>query len=132
MDAIRFENVTKHYGPVKALDGISFEVGRGEMFGVIGPDGAGKTTGIRLACGLLGPDGGRVSVLGRDPVKEHREVTAAVGYLSQRFSLYGDLTIDENVAFFAEIHGLRQYQHARDRLLAMTHLTPFRARRADR
>jgi ABC-2 type transport system ATP-binding protein len=132
MDAIRFENVTKHYGPVKALDGISFEVGRGEMFGVIGPDGAGKTTAIRLACGLLGPDGGRVSVLGRDPVKEHREVTAAVGYLSQRFSLYGDLTIDENVAFFAEIHGVRQYQHARDRLLAMTQLTPFRARRADR
>jgi ABC-2 type transport system ATP-binding protein len=102
------------------------------MFGVIGPDGAGKTTAIRLACGLLRPESGRVTVLGRDPVREHREVTRSVGYLSQRFSLYGDLTIDENIAFFAEIHGVRRYGPARDRLLAMTQLTNFRGRRADR
>ena len=132
MDALLFDAVVKRYGAVTALDAVSLAVGRGEMFGVIGPDGAGKTTAIRLACGLLAPDRGRILVQGRDPVREHRAVTRAVGYLSQRFSLYGDLTIDENIAFFAEIHGVRRYQAARDRLLAMTQLTTFRSRRADR
>jgi ABC-2 type transport system ATP-binding protein len=130
--AIALANVTRRYGSVTALNGLAFEVARGEMFGLIGPDGAGKTTTIRLACGLLAPDGGTVRVLGRDPVVEHRAITGDIGYLSQRFSLYGDLTIDENIAFFAEIHGVRRYQPARDRLLDMTQLTPFRARRADR
>ena len=130
--AIAFERVTKRYGTVVALDDVSFAVEPGELFGSIGPDGGGKTTAIRLACGLLGADGGSVSVLGRDPVREHRLVTAALGYLSQRFSLYGDLTIDENIAFFAEIHGVRRYSAARDRLLEMTQLAPFRKRRADR
>jgi ABC-2 type transport system ATP-binding protein len=132
MDAIRFETVSKNYAATAALTEVSFAVARGEMFGLIGPDGAGKTTAIRLACGLLRPDRGRVTVLDRDPVREHRQVTGAVGYLSQRFSLYGDLSIDENIAFFAEIHGLRGYRPARDRLLAMTQLTAFRQRRADR
>ena len=71
-------------------------------------------------------------MLGLDPVREHRRLTRSVGYLSQRFSLYGDLSVDENIAFFAEIHGVKRYQPARDRLLDMTQLTPFRARRADR
>ena len=132
MAAIRFEGVTKKYGATTALDRISFAVEAGEMFGVIGPDGAGKTTAIRSACGLIGLDGGRIEVLGKDPTREHRAITAALGYLSQRFSLYGDLTIDENIAFFAEIHGVARYHPARDRLLEMTQLTPFRARRADR
>lgn len=132
MTAITFENVTKKYGAVTALDAVSLDVARGEMFGLIGPDGAGKTTAIRVACGLLAVDRGRVAVLGRDPLKEHRAVTRAVGYLSQRFSLYGDLTIDENIAFFAEIHGVARFHSARDRLLEMTQLTAFRARRADR
>ena len=132
MDALLFDRVTKRYGTVTALDGASFAVRRGEMFGLIGPDGAGKTTTIRIACGLLRADRGRVALLGRDPVAEHRAITSAVGYLSQRFSLYGDLTIDENIAFFAEIHGVGRYKAARDRLLDMTQLTPFRARRADR
>jgi ABC-2 type transport system ATP-binding protein len=130
--AITFTAVTKTYGATRALDGVTFDVGRGEMFGVIGPDGAGKTTAIRLACGLIRPDGGTLQVLGRDPVREHRAITAGIGYLSQRFSLYGDLTIDENIAFFAEIHGMRRYRAERDRLLDMTQLTPFRGRRADR
>jgi drug efflux transport system ATP-binding protein len=131
-DAIRFDKVSKRYGAVKALDAVSIDIARGEMFGVIGPDGAGKTTAIRVACGLLRSDQGRVSVLGHDPVREHRAVTHAIGYLSQRFSLYGDLTIDENIAFFAEIHGVNKFRDARNRLLEMTQLTPFRARRADR
>jgi ABC-2 type transport system ATP-binding protein len=130
--AIRFDKVSKRYGAVTALDAVSLTVSRGEMFGVIGPDGAGKTTAIRIACGLLRTDGGSVTVLGHDPVRDHHAVTNTVGYLSQRFSLYGDLTIDENIAFFAEIHGVRRYQAARDRLLAMTQLQPFRGRRADR
>jgi ABC-2 type transport system ATP-binding protein len=131
-DAIRFEGVTKCFGALRAVDRLTFGVRSGEMFGLIGPDGAGKTTAIRLACGLLAPDAGAVSVLGHSPTMAHRAVTADVGYLSQRFSLYGDLTIDENIAFFAEIHGVRGYRPARDRLLAMTQLAPFRHRRADR
>lgn len=132
MSAISVANLRKRYGPVEALAGVSFDVGAGEMFGLIGPDGAGKTTTIRLLCGLLRPDAGEVRLLGHDPVRQHRDVTASVGYLSQRFSLYGDLSIDENIAFFAEIHGMRGYQARRDQLLEMTQLTPFRARLADR
>jgi ABC-2 type transport system ATP-binding protein len=131
-DAVEFHGVSKRYGAVRALADVSFQIARGEMFGIIGPDGAGKTTAIRLACGLLRPDGGRISVLGRDPVADHRALSAGIGYLSQRFSLYGDLTIDENIAFFAELHGVFRYGAARERLLAMTQLAPFRARRADR
>src|SRR5215831_18241424 len=130
--AVRFQAVTKRYGRVTAVDALSFDVASGEMFGLIGPDGAGKTTTIRLIGGLLKSDAGGIRVFGRDPVAEHRAITSDVGYLSQRFSLYGDLTIDENIAFFAEIHGVRRYGPARDRLLEMTQLTPFRARRADR
>ena len=130
--AVEFTGVSKSYDKVRALEEVSFAIARGEMFGIIGPDGAGKTTAIRIACGLLRPSAGAVRVLGHDPVREHRQVTGSVGYLSQRFSLYGDLTIDENIAFFAELHAVRGYQPARDRLLAMTQLTPFRDRRADR
>lgn len=132
MPVIEFADVTRSYAGVTALAGVSFAVERGEMFGVIGPDGAGKTTAIRIACGLLRSDGGSVRVLGFDPVSEHQRITGALGYLSQRFSLYGDLTIDENIAFFAEIHGVRGYRARRDHLLEMTHLTAFRGRRADR
>ncbi len=130
--AVEFTSITKSYGAVPALSDVSFAVQRGEMFGIIGPDGAGKTTAIRIACGLLRPSSGSVRVLDRDPVADHRRITGAVGYLSQRFSLYGDLTIDENIAFFAELHGVRRYDDTRNRLLDMTQLTPFRARRADR
>ncbi len=131
-NAIVLDRVTKRYEAVTALHDLTLDVRRGEMFGLIGPDGAGKTTTIRLMGGLLRPDAGRIDVLGHDPIADHRSITGAVGYLSQRFSLYGDLTIDENIAFFAEIHGVRGYRGARDRLLEMTQLTPFRDRRADR
>jgi ABC-2 type transport system ATP-binding protein len=131
MNAIEFQNVVKRYGPTEALRGVSFNVARGEMFGLIGPDGAGKTTAIRSICGLLHVDAGSIRVLGHDPVKQHRQITGTVGYLSQRFSLYGDLSIDENIAFFAEIHGVGDYHARRDRLLEMTQLTPFRSRLAD-
>jgi ABC-2 type transport system ATP-binding protein len=132
MAVISFDRVSKRYGQTHAVRELSLSIERGEMFGLIGPDGAGKTTTIRLMCGLLPPDGGAIRVLDLDPVRDHRRMTASVGYLSQRFSLYGDLSIDENVAFFAEIHGVRDYRARRDRLLEMTQLTPFRTRLADR
>jgi ABC-2 type transport system ATP-binding protein len=130
--AVVLDRVTKRFGPIAAVNDVSLEILKGEMFGLIGPDGAGKTTTIRLACGLLRADGGRITVLGADPVRQHRAVTRSAGYFSQRFSLYGDLTIDENIAFFAEIHGLTDFEGRRDRLLEMTQLTPFRHRLADR
>jgi ABC-2 type transport system ATP-binding protein len=131
MNAIEFTNVVKRYDKVEALRDVSFTVGRGEMFGLIGPDGAGKTTAIRAMCGLLHITGGTIRVLGKDPVADHRGVTASIGYLSQRFSLYGDLSIDENIAFFAQIHGVHDYHERRNRLLEMTQLTRFRERLAD-
>jgi ABC-2 type transport system ATP-binding protein len=130
--AIQFNGVTKRYGSTEALRGLSLNVERGEMFGLIGADGAGKTTAIRLMCGLLHANGGDIRVLDHDPVRHHRRITEKVGYLSQRFSLYGDLSIDENIAFFAEIHGVGNYHARRDQLLEITQLTPFRKRLADR
>ena len=132
MDALTFSHVRKRYGAVEAVRDLSFTVARGEMFGLIGPDGAGKTTTIRMLCGLLHADAGEVRVLGRDPVRDHRAITADIGYLSQRFSLYGDLSIDENIAFFGDIHGVADYRQRRDRLLEMTQLAPFRTRLAER
>ena len=135
MPAVELSAVTKRYDKVVAVRDLSMSIEAGEMFGLIGPDGAGKTTSIRMMCGLLKPDGGRVRVLGRDPVKEHLQVTQTIGYLSQRFSLYGDLSIDENISFFAEIHGLsirdRAIRDRRERLLELTQLARFRDRLAD-
>ena len=128
---VTFDRVAKRYGTTTALRQLSLSIEPGEMFGLIGPDGAGKTTTIRLMCGLIHADAGKVRVLGLDPVRQHRGLTASVGYLSQRFSLYGDLSIDENIAFFAEIHGVRDFRARRDRLLDITQLTPFRTRLAD-
>jgi len=129
--ALSMTNVTRRFGATVAVRDLTFEVRRGEMFGLIGPDGAGKTTTIRLLCGLLAADSGAVRVLARDPVREHVAVTRSVGYFSQRFSLYGDLSVDENLAFFSEIHGLKHYGAQRTRLLDMMQLTPFRRRLAD-
>jgi ABC-2 type transport system ATP-binding protein len=128
---VTFDRVTKRFGPTTAVRELSLSIEPGEMFGLIGPDGAGKTTTIRLICGLIRADAGAVRVLNLDPARQHRGLTASVGYLSQRFSLYGDLSIDENIAFFAEIHGVRDYRARRDRLLEITQLTPFRARLAE-
>ena len=128
--AIALDRVTKRFGRTEAVRELSFAVDRGEMFGLIGPDGAGKTTTIRMMCGLLPAEAGEIRVLGLDPVRDHRRLTDSVGYLSQRFSLYADLSVDENIAFFAEIHGVRDHAARRDRLLAITQLAPFRARLA--
>ena len=133
--ALVLDRVTKKYGDVAAVRDLDLSIERGEIFGLIGPDGAGKTTTIRLMCGLLKTDAGTVRVLGRDPVRDHAHVTQSLGYLSQRFSLYGDLSVDENIAFFAEIHGLHMNDRAikarRTRLLELTQLAPFRGRLVD-
>ncbi|HNV01982.1 MAG TPA: ABC transporter ATP-binding protein [Vicinamibacterales bacterium] len=130
--ALELERVTKRFGPTEAVRDVSYAVEPGEMFGLIGPDGAGKTTTIRLLCGLLRASSGSIRVLGQDPVRAHGAITRKVGYFSQKFSLYGDLSIDENIAFFAEIHGVADYRERRNRLLDMMQLTPFRGRLAER
>ena len=129
---VRFDRMTRRYGAVVAAEQVSFEVRRGEMFGLIGPDGAGKTTSLRVALGLLAPSEGTVRTCGLEPLADKAALSERIGYLSQRFSLYGDLTVDENVAFFAEIHGVRGWRPRRDELLEMLRMAPFRTRLADR
>ncbi|TFG82784.1 MAG: ABC transporter ATP-binding protein [Spirochaetales bacterium] len=126
--ALEISGLGKHFGATEALRDIGFELAIGSSLALVGPDGAGKTTMIRLIAGLLAPTSGQVRVFGSAP--RSREAKARMGYLSQRFSLYSDLSIDENIAFFAEIHGLAEYAKRRDRLLEMTRLMPFRDRTA--
>jgi ABC-2 type transport system ATP-binding protein len=129
---LSMRGVVHRYGELTAVSGLDLDVARGEMFGIIGPDGAGKTTTLRIALGLLRPNEGTVRTCGLDPCRQHRELTHRIGYLSQRFSLYGDLTVDENVAFFARVHGVSGWKERRDELLEMVRMTPFRRRLADR
>ena len=105
MNAIEVNNVSKSYGTVKALDQVSFTVGKGEIFGLIGPDGAGKTSLYRILCTLLLPDAGTATVDGFDVVKQMKEIRRRVGYMPGRFSLYQDLTVEENLHFFADLFG---------------------------
>jgi ABC-2 type transport system ATP-binding protein len=129
---VRLQGMTRCYGDLVASENVSFDVNGGEMFGLIGPDGAGKTTTLRVVLGLLAPTRGVVRTCGLDPVRASELLSRRVGYLSQRFSLYGDLSVDENVAFFAEVHGVQDWRARRDELLDMLRMTPFRARLADR
>lgn len=105
MNAIDVKNISKSYERVQALSDVSFTVGKGEVFGLIGPDGAGKTSLFRILCSLLLPDVGTVAVDGYDVVKQMREVRSRVGYMPGKFSLYQDLTIEENLNFFATLFG---------------------------
>ncbi len=129
---ITIENLHKSYGNVKAVNGITLSLHKGEMFGLVGPDGAGKTTTIRTLCGLLKPDSGNISLMGFDIIKNKRDVQNNIGYLSQKFSLYEDLSIDENIEFFAEIHNVKNYKERRNELLEFTRLIEFRDRQAGR
>ncbi len=105
MSAISIQHIFKSYGLVKAVEDISFEVSKGEIFGLIGPDGAGKTTLFRLLTTLLLPDSGLATVAGMDCVKEYKQIRKIVGYMPGRFSLYQDLTVEENLQFFAAVFG---------------------------
>ena len=100
------------------------------MFGIIGPDGAGKTTTIKILCGLINAKSGKVSLMEKDIKKERSLIQSNIGYLSQKFSLYSDLTVDENIEFFASIHDIKDFQERRDELLSFTNLNQFRDRLA--
>ncbi|NLB97654.1 MAG: ABC transporter ATP-binding protein [Armatimonadetes bacterium] len=130
--AILAEGVRKRFGDVVAVDGVSLAIPRGEIFGLVGPDGAGKTTMMRLLAALFPPDEGILRVAGHDIVRDPESVRPRLGYLSQRFSMYGELTVAENIAFFAEMFGVpRAARREREaELLQMTRLAPFRDRRA--
>ena len=132
MHIIEIENLKKNFGEITAVDGISLNVLKGEMFGLVGPDGAGKTTTIKILCGLLNPNDGNVKLLGKDLSRNVAEIQKKIGYLSQKFSLYGDLTVDENIEFIAEIHNVSRFEQRRDELLEFTRLKPFRNRLADK
>jgi ABC-2 type transport system ATP-binding protein len=110
--------------------GLDLDVRRGEMFGLVGPDGAGKSTAIRVLCGLLQPTAGEGRILGFDLRREPEAIKRRIGYLSQDFTLYGDLTTAENIAFFADMHGVRHWRERRDALLRLTGLAPFSRRLA--
>ncbi|MFN7955955.1 MAG: ABC transporter ATP-binding protein [bacterium] len=129
---VEVRDLVRRFGTVTAVDGASFTVAKGEMFGLIGPDGAGKSTTLRTILGLLVPDAGEVRACGLHPIREARALAGRVGYLAQRFSLYGDLTVDENVAFFAEVHDVRRWKPRRDELLELLKMARFRTRLADR
>lgn len=127
---VSVESVSKSFKKVDALRSVSFEVPTGELFGLIGPDGAGKTTMFRILTTLLYPDQGKASVLGLDTVKDYREIRNRVGYMPGKFSLYQDLTVEENLTFFATIFGTtirRNYSLIRDIYVL---LEPFRERKA--
>jgi len=129
---ISVSELHKNYGDVKAVHGVDFYVQPGEMFGLVGPDGAGKTTTIRILCGLLSFQRGNVALFNKDIKSNKKDIQNSIGYLSQKFSLYGDLTVDENIEFFADIHGVTNFQTRRDELLSFTRLLPFRKRPADK
>jgi len=129
---IETSGLTRSFGDLRAVESLSLTIGKGEMFGIVGPDGAGKTTTIRMLCGILAPSAGSANVLGFDVVRQADRIKREIGYLSQRFSLYGDLTVDENIEFFAEINGVRDFEKMRNELLDFTRLTPFRERMAEK
>ncbi|MBI1803202.1 MAG: ABC transporter ATP-binding protein [Ignavibacteriae bacterium] len=124
--------LAKFFGDIHAVSGITLSIHQGEMFGLVGPDGAGKTTTIRMLCGILTPSSGSATVLGIDLLDDPDRVKKEIGYLSQKFSLYGDLTIDENIEFFAEINKVYDFKKPREELLEFTRLAPFRTRLAEK
>lgn len=129
---IQLINVSKKFRDTEALVDVSFEVFKGELFGLVGPDGAGKTTLMKILCGVENKDTGKILIFGLDADNDRSKINRRVGYLSQRYSLYGDLTIDENIEFFARIHGVKNFQTRRDKLLELTRLSPFRKRLVDK
>lgn len=110
-DAIILDNVSKRYGDISALESVDLQVSRGELFGLIGPDGSGKSTIYRMLATLLAPDSGRVAVLGRDTVTDYRRLRRHIGYMPEHFSLYQDLTVKENLEFFATLLGVSVSQN---------------------
>lgn len=128
---IQVKNISKSFKNVIALRDITFEVDKGELFGLVGPDGAGKTTLMKILCGVEKKEEGVIQIFGLDTEVHRDQINKRIGYLSQKFSLYGDLTIDENIEFYARIHGVKNFQKRREELLEFTRLTKFRKRLVD-
>lgn len=133
MSAIRTEALTRSFDGVTAVDHLTLAVEEGEIFGLVGPDGAGKTTTMRLLTAILEPTSGEAWVAGRHIVREAEPIKDVIGYMSQRFGLYTDLTVMENIHFYADIYGIARRGRAEkiDRLLAFSNLAPFKKRLAN-
>jgi ABC-2 type transport system ATP-binding protein len=130
--AIQTTDLSKHFGTLRAVDRVNFSVGYGEIFGFLGPNGSGKSTTMRMLCGLLTPTQGTARVGGFDVVRQTEDVKNVIGYMSQRFSLYEDLTTDENMAFYAGIYQVprEQVDCRLEEIRQLTGLGPYRTRLA--
>jgi ABC-2 type transport system ATP-binding protein len=130
MAAIEVKNLIKKFGAFTAVDNISFEVQEGQIFGFLGANGAGKSTTIRMLCGLLAPSSGQANVAGFDVLKQTEQVKRSIGYMSQKFSLYDDLTVEENLNFFGGVYGLSKakLEERKNYVLGMSHLSEERSR----
>lgn len=129
---IECQNLTKRFGSFTAVDHVSFSVAKGSIFGFLGPNGSGKSTVIRMLCGILAPTEGEARISGLDVVHQVERLKGLIGYMSQKFSLYDELTVQENLVFYARLYGLRgaELRNRRDELIALTHLEPYLERRA--
>src|SRR5262245_47734648 len=129
---ISCENLTKRFGHFTAVDQVSFSVSKGSIFGFLGPNGSGKSTVIRMLCGILAPSEGAASVAGVDVVRNADQLKGKIGYMSQKFSLYDELTVSENLHFYSRLYGLSgdTLSTRRDELVKLTHLEPYLDRRA--
>ena len=129
---IQCENLTKRFGDFTAVDHVTFSIEKQSIFGFLGPNGSGKSTVIRMLCGILEPTEGTGRIDGHDVSRETDAIKGSIGYMSQRFSLYDELTADENLQFYARLYGLRRpdMKRRRDELIALTHLEPYIDRRA--
>jgi ABC-type multidrug transport system ATPase subunit len=131
-EMITCENLTKRFGHFTAVDHVSFSIGKGSIFGFLGPNGSGKSTVIRMLCGLLQPSEGSARIAGIDVTRQSDEIKSLIGYMSQKFSLYDELTAHENLNFYGRLYGLRGavLKKRYDELVALTHLEPYLNRRS--
>src|SRR3981081_2994824 len=129
---IECERLTKRFGTFTAVDHVSFSVGKGSIFGFLGPNGSGRTTLIRSRCGILGPGDGTARIGGHDIVRDAEPIKEMIGYMSQKFSLYDELTVNENLIFAGKLYGLtgRELDQRREEMITTTHLQPYIDRRA--